>query len=80
MSSIGGPLSESPNPSRLPNPDGGCSTSTSIFWHPLKVSLIASRERKMRASCADGNGLFVGGSCDDIPRPRFLYAFTILNC
>ena len=67
MSSIGGPLSESLDPSRFPNPDGGCYTSTSFVWRPFKVSLIASREHKMRVNSGEANGLFVGGPCNDSP-------------
>lgn len=80
MSLIRGPLSESLDPSRFHNLDGGCSTSTSIIGAPLKVSLIVSRERKMRSSSDDGNGLFVGGPWDDPPRPQFPHVFTILKC
>ena len=60
-------INESFDSLRFPNPDGGCSTSTSVVWRPLKVSLIASRERKIRANSGDGNGLFVGGPYDDPP-------------
>lgn len=67
MSSLGGTLSESLDPSRFPNPDGGCSTSTSIVWRHFKVSLITSKECKMRVDSGEGNGLFVGGPCDDSP-------------
>ena len=65
MSSIGGPLLESLDPSIFPNADGGCSTSTSFVWRPFKVSLITSRECKMRVNSGEGNGLFGGGPCDD---------------
>lgn len=64
MFSVLGPLSESLNPSRFPNHDGGFSTSTSGVWRPLKVSLIASNKHNMRVNSGDGNGLFVGGPYD----------------
>jgi hypothetical protein len=49
MSPSGGPLSESLNPSGLPTPDSGGSTSTFVDWRPFNVSLIASKECNMRA-------------------------------
>jgi hypothetical protein len=80
MSPGGGSLSESLDAFGLPIPDGGGSTSTSVDWHPFNVSLIASKERKMRANSGDGGGhTDVGGPCDDVPRPRFPRVLTILN-
>jgi hypothetical protein len=56
ISSGGGPPSESLDASGLPTPNGGDSTSTFVDWHPFNVSLIASKEHKMRASPGDGGG------------------------
>jgi hypothetical protein len=87
MSSGGGPPPESLDASGLPVPDGGGSTSVSAGCRPFKVSLMASNERRMRASSGDGGGGAdgVGGACDDAPLPRFprvltiLYALTCIN-
>ena len=67
MSSIGGSLSEYLDPSRFPYPEGGCSTSTSFVWRPFKVSLISSREHKMRVNSGERDGLFVGRPCNESP-------------
>ena len=87
MSSGGGPPPESLDASGLPVPDGGGSTLVPVGCHPFKVSLMASKERSMRASSGDGGGGVggVGGACDDDPLPRLprvltiLYALTCIN-
>jgi hypothetical protein len=80
MSPGGGPPSESLDASGLPTPDGGGSTLTSVEWCPFNVSLIASKEHKIRANSGDGGGsVDVGGPCDDAPQPRFPRVLTILT-
>jgi hypothetical protein len=80
MSPGGGPPSQSLDASGLPTPNGGSSTSTFVDWRPFNVSLIASKEHKMRAKLGDGCGSAdVGGPCNDAPRPRFPQVLTILD-
>jgi hypothetical protein len=41
-----------------------------LHWRPFKVSLIASKECKMRANSGDGgSSASVGNPCDDAHRP-----------
>lgn len=79
MSFIGCPQPKSLDPSGFIAPNGGFTISTSTIFHPLKVSLIASKEHKMRINSSDGSdGSDGGGPWNNPPWPRFP-CLTILN-
>ena len=75
MSLGGGPPLESLGAYGLPILYGGGSISIPAGCCPFKVSLMASNEHSMRASCGDG---VVGSACDDAPLHLFPRVLTIL--
>lgn len=80
MSSFGGILLESPDPSKFPTSRGGFYTSILIVLCPFHVALISSRECKMSANSGDGNELFgVGHPYVDPPWYKFSCFLTVLN-